>query len=135
MVFDNPDEARRACTKDRETFGDKFGDRYVRVYPTLESDVSDMQQAVLQQKMVQQQVIRKLQQWWMQGLHLAGNCCGGAAVCVGSGNGGGSCLVLDMLPPLLCTPLSPVYAPTPSLLGLHRAAAGTRMCTWTAWSR
>lgn len=56
MCFENPEEARRACQKDRETFGEKWGDRYVRVYPTLESDVSDMQQAVLQQNMVQQQV-------------------------------------------------------------------------------
>jgi hypothetical protein len=55
-VFENADEARRACTKDRETFGEKFGDRYVRVYPTLESDVADMQQAVLQQTMVAQTV-------------------------------------------------------------------------------
>lgn len=55
IVFDNPDEARRATQKDRETFGDKFGDRYVRVYPTLESDVSDMQAAVVQQNMALQQ--------------------------------------------------------------------------------
>lgn len=50
IVFETPDEARRATQKDRETFGDKFGDRYVRVYPTLESDVSDMQAAVVQQQ-------------------------------------------------------------------------------------
>lgn len=32
IVFDTHDEARRATSKDRETFGqDKFGDRYVRV--------------------------------------------------------------------------------------------------------
>lgn len=55
IVFETPDEARRATQKDRETFGDKFGDRYVRVYPTLESDVSDMQTAVLQQSMAHQQ--------------------------------------------------------------------------------
>lgn len=55
VLFDNPEEARRATQKDRETFGDKFGDRYVRVYPTLESDVSDMQAAVLQQNMVHHQ--------------------------------------------------------------------------------
>lgn len=54
VVFECPDEAQRACQKDRETFGEKFGDRYVRVYPTLESDVADMQQAVQQQNMVQQ---------------------------------------------------------------------------------
>lgn len=54
VVFESPDEAKRACQKDRETFGDKFGDRYVRVYPTLESDVADMQQAVQQQTFVQQ---------------------------------------------------------------------------------
>lgn len=53
-MFDSPEEAQRACQKDRETFGEKFGDRYVRVYPTLESDVADMQQAVQQQNMVQQ---------------------------------------------------------------------------------
>lgn len=55
-MFESPDEARRATQKDRETFGDKFGDRYVRVYPTLESDVPDMQQAVVQQSMTHQQV-------------------------------------------------------------------------------
>eukprot|EP00882_Tetradesmus_deserticola_P000637 GHRQ01000694.1.p1 GENE.GHRQ01000694.1~~GHRQ01000694.1.p1 ORF type:complete len:536 (+),score=232.05 GHRQ01000694.1:152-1759(+) len=54
VVFESPDEAQRACQKDRETFGEKFGDRYVRVYPTLESDVADMQQVVHQQNMVQQ---------------------------------------------------------------------------------
>jgi hypothetical protein len=58
VAFESQDEARRACQKDRETFGDKWGDRYVRVYPTLESDVSDMQQAVLQQGMGPQQVRR-----------------------------------------------------------------------------
>jgi hypothetical protein len=56
IVFENLDEARRATQKDRETFGDKFGDRYVRVYPTLDSDISDMQAAVVQQNMVNQQV-------------------------------------------------------------------------------
>ncbi|KAF8069439.1 Hnrnph2 [Scenedesmus sp. PABB004] len=54
VVFESPDEAQRACQKDRETFGEKFGDRYVRVYPTLESDVADMQQAVHVQNMVAQ---------------------------------------------------------------------------------
>jgi epithelial splicing regulatory protein 1/2 len=53
-VFDSPEEAQRACQKDRETFGDKFGDRYVRVYPTLESDLADMHLACQQQHMVQQ---------------------------------------------------------------------------------
>jgi hypothetical protein len=53
-VFESPEEAQRACQKDRETFGDKFGDRYVRVYPTLESDVPDMQLAFQQQHMMQQ---------------------------------------------------------------------------------
>ncbi|KAI8465392.1 MAG: hypothetical protein J3K34DRAFT_387951 [Monoraphidium minutum] len=52
VCFENPEEARRACQKDRETFSEKWGDRYVRVYPTLESDVTDMQQAVQQQNMV-----------------------------------------------------------------------------------
>jgi hypothetical protein len=51
VCFEGPEEARRACQKDRETFSEKWGDRYVRVYPTLESDVADMQQAVLQQNM------------------------------------------------------------------------------------
>lgn len=55
IVFESPEEARRATQKDRETFGDKFGDRYVRVYPTLESDVSDMQAAVAQQSITQHQ--------------------------------------------------------------------------------
>lgn len=54
MVFETPEEAQRACQKDRETFGDKFGDRYVRVYPTLESDIPDMQLAFQQQHMMQQ---------------------------------------------------------------------------------
>ena len=31
IVFESPSEARRATHKDRETFGEKFGDRYVRV--------------------------------------------------------------------------------------------------------
>lgn len=52
MCFENSEEARRACQKDRETFSEKWGERYVRVYPTLESDVGDMQQAVAQQNMV-----------------------------------------------------------------------------------
>mmetsp|Transcript_19521 Transcript_19521/g.50730 ORF Transcript_19521/g.50730 Transcript_19521/m.50730 type:complete len:528 (+) Transcript_19521:90-1673(+) len=51
IVFDGLDEARRATQKDRETFGDKFGDRYVRVYPALATDEAEMQQAVLQQNM------------------------------------------------------------------------------------
>lgn len=48
VVFPSSEEARRATQKDRETFGEKFGDRYVRVYPTLESDIPDMQAAVAQ---------------------------------------------------------------------------------------
>jgi hypothetical protein len=56
VVFENSDEARRATQKDRETFGEKFGDRYVRVYPTLESDVADMHAAVAQQGMTPVQV-------------------------------------------------------------------------------
>jgi hypothetical protein len=58
VCFEGPEEARRACQKDRETFGDKWGDRYVRVYPTLESDMQDMQQAVMQQNMTHPQVGR-----------------------------------------------------------------------------
>ena len=49
IVFDSPIESRRATQKDRETFGEKFGDRYVRVYPVLESDQADMQAAMTQQ--------------------------------------------------------------------------------------
>ena len=56
VCFEDAEEARRACQKDRETFGDKWGERYVRVYPTLESDVADMQQAVAQQNMPMQPV-------------------------------------------------------------------------------
>jgi hypothetical protein len=58
IVFESPEDARRATQKDRETFGDKFGDRYVRVYPTLESDVADMQAAVLQQANSAQHQVR-----------------------------------------------------------------------------
>lgn len=54
VVFQSPDEARRATQKDRETFGEKYGDRYVRVYPTLESDIADMQAAVAAQQTVMQ---------------------------------------------------------------------------------
>lgn len=60
VVFESPEEAQRACQKDRETFGDKFGDRYVRVYPTLESDIPDMQLAFQQQHMVAQVRNRQL---------------------------------------------------------------------------
>ena len=49
IVFDSASESRRACQKDRETFLEKFGDRYVRVYPTLDSDLADMQAAMTQQ--------------------------------------------------------------------------------------
>ncbi|GFR46386.1 hypothetical protein Agub_g7982 [Astrephomene gubernaculifera] len=54
VVFENSDEARRATQKDRETFGEKFGDRYVRVYPTLDSDIPDMQAAVAQAQQQEQ---------------------------------------------------------------------------------
>lgn len=54
MVFESPSEARRATQKDRETFAERFGDRYVRVYPSLESDIPDMQAAALQQALGQQ---------------------------------------------------------------------------------
>jgi hypothetical protein len=60
VVFENSDEARRATQKDRETFGEKFGDRYVRVYPTLESDVADMHAAVALQGMAPVQVSPRL---------------------------------------------------------------------------
>lgn len=48
MVFGSAEEAQRACLKDREIFcdGDKFGDRYVRVYPTVESDLPDIQECL-----------------------------------------------------------------------------------------
>jgi hypothetical protein len=57
IVFENSAEARRATQKDRETFGDKFGDRYVRVYPTLDSDFGEMQGAVSQQALGLLQVV------------------------------------------------------------------------------
>lgn len=55
IAFESAEEAQRATQKDRELFGDRFGDRYVRVYPSLDSDINDMQQAVVQQSMVYQQ--------------------------------------------------------------------------------
>ena len=58
MVFEGSDEARRATQKDRETFGEKFGDRYVRVYPTLDSDIPDMQAAVAQAQQQEQAQVR-----------------------------------------------------------------------------
>jgi hypothetical protein len=59
VVFENSDEARRATQKDRETFGEKFGDRYVRVYPTLDSYVTDMQAAVAQAQAQEHTQVRK----------------------------------------------------------------------------
>jgi hypothetical protein len=59
VLFESAEEARRATQKDRETFSvDKFGERYVRVYPSLESDAADISQAVLQQNMTHPQVRR-----------------------------------------------------------------------------
>ncbi|KXZ54647.1 hypothetical protein GPECTOR_4g713 [Gonium pectorale] len=55
VVFENSEEARRATQKDRAVFGEKFGERYVRVYPTLDSDIPDMQAAVQQQQHEQAQ--------------------------------------------------------------------------------
>ena len=48
VVFGDIEEAQKACLKDREIFceGDKFGDRYVRVYPTVESDLPDIQECL-----------------------------------------------------------------------------------------
>lgn len=48
VVFGDAEEAQKACLKDREIFceGDKFGDRYVRVYPTVESDLPDIQECL-----------------------------------------------------------------------------------------
>jgi bifunctional ADP-heptose synthase (sugar kinase/adenylyltransferase) len=52
VLFESSEEARRATQKDREVFNvDKFGDRYVRVYPSLASDTADINQAVAQQNM------------------------------------------------------------------------------------
>lgn len=68
VVFESPEDAQRACQKDRETFGDKFGDRYVRVYPTLESDIPDMQLAFQQQHMMQavSAMSAVVVPWWRQ---------------------------------------------------------------------
>ncbi len=59
VVFEDSEEARRATQKDRETFGEKFGDRYVRVYPTLDSDIPDMQAAVAQAQLQEQAQVCK----------------------------------------------------------------------------
>eukprot|EP00798_Chlamydomonas_sp_ICE-L_P031782 gene31782-6979_t len=48
VTFSNSEDARRATQKDREIFSEKFGDRYVRVYPVLELDALDIQTAVQQ---------------------------------------------------------------------------------------
>jgi hypothetical protein len=45
IAFENSEDARRATQKDREIFGDKWGGRYVRVYPTLELDLPDLRAA------------------------------------------------------------------------------------------
>ena len=70
-MFESAEEARRATQKDRETFSvEKFGERYVRVYPSLESDASDISQAVLQQNMTHPQV-RRLRPWAVKKLCFA----------------------------------------------------------------
>ncbi len=63
VLFETQEEARRATQKDRETFGDKFGDRYVRVYPSLESDAQEIAVAVLQQATSFHQVRRDAVAW------------------------------------------------------------------------
>lgn len=56
VQFPSGDDARNATQKDREVFGEKFGDRYVRVYPTLESDGPDMLAVVMQTTLLSNQV-------------------------------------------------------------------------------
>eukprot|EP00798_Chlamydomonas_sp_ICE-L_P009763 gene9763-7638_t len=48
VVFEGPEHARNATKKDREVFGERFGERYVRVYPTLESDLPEIALAIMQ---------------------------------------------------------------------------------------
>lgn len=60
VVFGDAEEAQKACLKDREIFceGDKFGDRYVRVYPTVESDLPDIQECLAAASSAQNQEVR-----------------------------------------------------------------------------
>ncbi|KAJ9533303.1 hypothetical protein QJQ45_026353 [Haematococcus lacustris] len=52
--FESPEEQKQALQKDRDTFGlEKFGDRFVRVYPVLETDAVEMQQVLQQQTTAQ----------------------------------------------------------------------------------
>lgn len=41
-MFDCAAEAHRATLKDRLTFSERFGDRFVRVYHSEESDANDL---------------------------------------------------------------------------------------------
>lgn len=65
VVFGNPEEALRACLKDREMFcdGDKFGDRYIRVYPTVESDLPDIQECLALANSAQGQEVHHDMKW------------------------------------------------------------------------
>ena len=60
VVFGDAEEAQKACLKDREIFceGDKFGDRYVRVYPTVESDLPDIQECLAAASSAQNQEVQ-----------------------------------------------------------------------------
>ena len=61
-MFGDVEEAQKACLKDREIFceGDKFGDRYVRVYPTVESDLPDIQECLAAASSAQGQEVSTL---------------------------------------------------------------------------
>ena len=63
VVFGDAEEAQKACLKDREIFceGDKFGDRYVRVYPTVESDLPDIQECLAAASSAQNQEVITMQ--------------------------------------------------------------------------
>ena len=65
VVFGDAEEAQKACLKDREIFceGDKFGDRYVRVYPTVESDLPDIQECLAAASSAQHQEVLQMQTW------------------------------------------------------------------------
>ena len=62
-MFGDVEEAQKACLKDREIFceGDKFGDRYVRVYPTVESDLPDIQECLAAASSAQNQEVPQIQ--------------------------------------------------------------------------
>lgn len=62
-MFGDAEEAQKACLKDREIFceGEKFGDRYVRVYPTVESDLPDIQECLAAASSAQNQEVLQMQ--------------------------------------------------------------------------